>query len=295
MQLSICLAAIHVSRKTSYLRRKIRRPCRNDWCHFNIRETLLNLRIRLNSDWMIVFCCSDEWCSIWFRAADRHQPFQLRTPNILLLSWRKPELRGWLSAFSSHPSHSWFHLPDPTYLHALRRDCPIRDQPNFVLFLPTALSCNGSSCFCLCFTLYFSDLHEQLSKCYRLTLDKSPDLPPFLPCWSLPKLLHHNFPAQKGRAGSGTSQRRLFLFHFSSATPPPHPSLETVWHLRRDGLSPPEPLLFFKAEHWQEWRAGRGIVVRGGALKRVKSWKMRLENCDTTAKRKAAWGAGRTE
>lgn len=39
----------------------------------------------------------------------------------------------------------------------------------------------------------------------------------------------------------------------------------------------------------------QGDCCKGGPLKRVKSWKTRLENCDTTAKRKAAWGAGRTE
>lgn len=49
---------------------------------------------------------------------------------------------------------------------------------NFLLFLHTALSHNGSSCFCLCFILYISDLHYHLSECYRLTLDKSPDLSP---------------------------------------------------------------------------------------------------------------------
>lgn len=58
--------------------------------------------------------------------------------------------------------------------------------------------------------------------------------------------------------------------------------------------------LFLEEEHWREWRAGRGVVVRGGFEKGEKlkneAWELRHNSSRREAqKRRAAWEAGRME
>lgn len=154
---------------------------------------------------------------------------------------------------------------------------------NLVVFLPTASSHNGPGCFCLCFIGYISEFHYLLSECSRLTLDKSPDLSaPSASPPSLPMLLHHNFPAQRAEQevaplrGNSSSLISLPLPH------PPSLAWDSVTFMEGGFISSGAPALFgggtLKGVESRQWGC-----CKGGTWKRVKSWKMRLENCDTTA------------
>lgn len=151
---------------------------------------------------------------------------------------------------------------------------------NLVVFLPTASSHNGPGCFCPCFIWYFSELHYLLSECCRLTLDKSPDLSaPSASPPSLPKLLHRNLPAQKGRAGSGTSQRQLFLSQFPLPLPlPPIPRLRQCDIYRGRVYLLGSPRSFWRRNTEGSGEQAGGVFVRGGLWKgwKVEKWGLRI-------------------